>query len=136
MKSWTVSEMVNERSCYGKDRIVELWAGKPALTLREILALDIPLDDRLWVAWRPSALTDAQYEAVKIRVVTRAVTNHALTCGIPAVERWAAKWLDGSDRTDTSAARAAWAAEAAELDLQIKDVLAVLDETEAGSRAS
>ncbi len=33
------------------------------------------------------------------RIITCAVTNCALHCGIPGVERWAQQWLSGEDRT-------------------------------------
>ena len=41
------------------------------------------------------------------RIVTRAVTNHALHCGIPVVEAWAKKWLSGEDRMYNAALHAA-----------------------------
>jgi len=80
------------------------------------------------------------------RVVTRAVTTHALHCGVPAVEQWAMRWLSGENRTARAAEEAWWAAwgggaeeaargareaaRAAEYGLQVADLLAVLDAAE------
>jgi len=114
MKTWTIDEMLAERPCkeYTQERITELWAGRERLSLRDILMLDIPSSDRIWVACRPGALTDQQQAAWLERIVTRAIIHHALNCGIPTVEAWAQNWLDGTDRSNAAAA-AAWTVEAA-----------------------
>ena len=117
MKTWTVEEMVAERPCpeYTRERMAELWAGREALSLLDILDLPISTEHRVWVTCRPDAITAAQRAAWLDLMVTRAVTAHALHCGIPAVEMWARGWFDGSDRTEASACAATWAAaEAAE----------------------
>ena len=149
-KAWTVRQIQAEGACYDAKRITTLWAGREALTLWEILDLDIPAVDRLWVCWRPGALTDAQFAAVMERIVGRAVRQFALS--EPSTHDWAQRWLDGDPeaRTAAEAARvawaagAAWAAEAAwaagaawaaagaaagaaEYDRQLADVLAVLN---------
>ena len=116
MKTWTVEEMVAERPCpeYTRERMAELWAGREALTLAEILDVPIAAQDRVWVACLPAALPAAVQDAWLERIVSRAVTTHALRCGIPAVEVWAQSWLDGTDRTGAAARaaarEAAWAA--------------------------
>ena len=112
MKTWTVEEMVAERLCpeYTRERISELWAGREALTLAEILDVPIAAQDRVWVACLPAALPAAVQDAWLERIVSRAVTTHALRCGIPAVEVWAQSWLDGTDRTGAAARAAAWEA--------------------------
>lgn len=84
-----------------------------SLSLVEALSLEwVPAADRIWIATRPDVLTEEQRTAWLDVVVTRAVRAHALTCGVPAVERWAARWLSGEDRSARAAA-AAWAARAA-----------------------
>jgi len=115
MKTWTVDEMLAEHPCewYDRDRITALWAGRDALSLRDILDLDIPADERMWVACRPKALPVAIRRRWTEGIVERAVRTYALTCGVSAVERWAAQWLDGTDRTSESAAQAGEAAGAA-----------------------
>ena len=137
MKSWTVAEMKAEGPCkdYTLDRLTELWAGRDKLTLLEICDLDIPDADKMWCAFRPTALTSAQRGELLDRIVTRAVTNHALHCGAPGVEAWAQKWLNGEDRTARAAYAAAYAAyatdaaRAAERALQVADLRAVLEES-------
>jgi hypothetical protein len=59
---------------------------------------------------RPGVLTEEQTTAWLDVLVTRAVRSHALRCGVPTVEEWAARWLSGEDRTARAAAAAAWAA--------------------------
>lgn len=39
-------------ACYGDARIAELFAGREFLTLAEVMELDIPMEDRLWVVAR------------------------------------------------------------------------------------
>jgi hypothetical protein len=113
MKSWTVAQMLAEKPCgrYDKARIARLWGKRKSRTLVEILRdRRIPPADRMWPVWRKGALTKAQAKTVLDRIVTRAVTNHALRCGVPAVEAWAHGWLDGTDRSRTNAYAAAYAA--------------------------
>ena len=110
MKSWTIDEMLAERPCeeYTQERITELWAGRERLTLLEVLDLPILAKDIVWVICLRNALTPEQQAEWLERIVTRAIRNHALNCGIPTVEAWAQNWLDGTDRRSTAeAARAA-----------------------------
>src|SRR3990172_2673676 len=113
---WTVGEMLAEQPCeeYTAARIAELWAGRVALSLSEILDLNIPAKDKVWVACRPGALPTAVCRAWLKRVCDRAIRAHALECGVPPVEAWARGWLEGKDRSQAAAAAwAAWAAWAA-----------------------
>ena len=120
MTTWTIDQMLAEHPCAGYDRarITDLWAGRDAIATRDILVLDIPAVDRIWAALHDPIIRPRVVE----RIVTRAVTTHALTCGVPAVETWARRWLSGDDRTQAAAcaagaagaARAAGAAGAAE----------------------
>lgn len=107
----TVDQIMSWSPClrYPRERVEELWMGRPILGLLDILSLDIPASDRIWVATRRGVLTREQRKAWLDRVVTRAVKTHALHCGVLAVESWAAKWLSGEDRSE-AAARAAEAA--------------------------
>jgi hypothetical protein len=89
------------------------------LTPLEIAALDIPHADRVWVLLRHEVLGEHGLQVALDRIAVRTVTNHALHCRVPVVERWAQGWLDGTDRTEAAAeaaraaaARAAWAARA------------------------
>lgn len=115
MKTWTIGEILAGKPCaeYDRVRLEKLWAGRERVSLAEVLRMDIPASDRIWVACRPGALTDDQRTAWLEIVVTRAVTNHALNCGVTDVESWARKWLSGEDRSAASAAAARDAARAA-----------------------
>jgi hypothetical protein len=111
MKTWTVKQMLAEKPCpeYTPERIAQLWAGRKKLSLEEILQLDIPPKDRIWVVWRPGVLTKKQTVAI-----------HALYCGIGSLEKWEQNWLSGEDRS------AAWVPRAVEYQEQVKDVLSVI----------
>ncbi len=149
MKTWTVEQILAEDPCprYTKELLVELWAGREKVSLLDILNMPIPDADKLWGAWR--GLTEVQTKRVLEKIVTRAVTNHALNCGIREVEMWTAEWLSGlgdeksaaraaAEAAAGSAARAAWAAAAGsaaraaawaeERKLQVEDVRSVLAE--------
>jgi hypothetical protein len=77
-------------------------------------------EDAVWVATRKGFLNPTiQKQWIEI-IVSRAVREHALHCGVKGVEAWAEKWLSGEDRTADAAQAAreaawvtAWAAEAA-----------------------
>jgi len=124
MRTWTIDEMLAERPCpqYDRARITELWAGRETLSVLDTLDLDIPPADKVWVACRPGAISAQIRTAWSLQTATRAVTDHARACGVPAVEAWARAWLSGADRTAAAAREAAreaaeagaWAARAAE----------------------
>jgi hypothetical protein len=50
MKHVTVSDIMDARPCsdYPRSRVDKLWAGRESLTPREIAALEIQVQDRLW----------------------------------------------------------------------------------------
>lgn len=64
MKRLTVDDVMEMEPCsgvsgYPRERVVALWAGRDALTAREIGALDIPARDRVWVLVRMLPKHDA-----------------------------------------------------------------------------
>ncbi len=109
MRSWTVQEMLAEGPCseYTEARLTKLGAGRHRLTLLEILKLDIPVAHKVWCICRAGALTEEQSEAWLEGIVTRAITNHVIGCGIPEAEEWGPKWLSGEDRSQYTAQNAA-----------------------------
>ena len=116
MKTWTVEQMLAERPCpqYTEEALTKLWAGRGVVSLPDILNMEIPDVDKMWGSWR--GLTKKQTGLVLEKIITRAVTNHALHCGVLPVEKWADGWLSEKDRSAEAAgaaARAAWAVEAA-----------------------
>jgi hypothetical protein len=117
MKTWTVKQMLAEKPCeqYTEEVLTKLWAGCEKVSWLDIEKMDILDADKMWGAWK--GLTKKQTDLVLEKVVTRAITNHALHCGVPAVEKWAGNWLSGEDRSARAAkaaASAAWAAKAEE----------------------
>ena len=110
--SWTVDEMLAEKPCkeYTRERLEELWAGHERRDLLQILGLNIPATDKVWACCRDTPLREPWLFG---RVLTRCIRDHALNCGVSAVEQWAQRWLSGEDRSAYAAdasADAAWAA--------------------------
>jgi hypothetical protein len=120
--TFTIDQILGWKPCkdYTRKRIEELFSGRESITAEELAELDIPIEEKIWFF-----LQSEHAPEIVERIVTRAVTNHALTCGIPEVEAWAGRWMDGTDRSRESAvaaeaatwatADAAWATEAATL---------------------
>ena len=106
-------------ACYSDKRLARLF-DRP-MTLMEVLTRRdgqwkrVPAGDRLWPFFR--AASQAAQAVVANRAADRQVRAHCLHCGIKTVERWAARWLSGEDRSAAaawaSASRAARAAEEA-----------------------
>ena len=110
MRLYTIDEMMLEKPCYTRKRVAELWGERERCGALEFLDMPIPAADKIWALTLPDVLTPEQNQAWKDVCVARAVTNHALHCDIPDVERWAKAWLDGTDRTETAAWSAVWGA--------------------------
>ena len=88
LKRWTVRQMQAEGACYSVEQIRELWGMRESLSLLEILDLQIPVVDRLWVCHRPGAVPDDLYACWREIVLTRAIEKYARHCGVTAVEHW------------------------------------------------
>ncbi len=107
MKALTVSDIMALNPCYSESRVRELFGDRETVTVLEVAQAEIPPDDRVWLLLQPGVLpADVRTDATA-RIVTRAVTSHALHCGNTAVEEWARGWLDGTDRSQ-AAAESAW----------------------------
>jgi hypothetical protein len=119
MKTLTPQQIVDLKPCrgYNLQQVTELFDNKKSLTYLEILNIDkIPPWDIVWVFCQPGILDrDIRDQWTEI-IVTRAVTNYALHCGIDTVEKWAKSWLSGMDRTGVSANIAGDAAYSASAD--------------------
>jgi hypothetical protein len=100
MKTLTVTDIMAMDPCsdYTREVVEQLWSGRGVLSVLEILDLDIPARDRLWAVLREEVLGTELYRAFGHACADRVVERHALHCGIPEVERWAARWLSGEDR--------------------------------------
>jgi len=101
--TFTIDQILRWKPCeyYHRKRIEGLFSGRESITAEELAELDIPIEDKIWVF-----LHTKHAPEITERIVTRAVTNHALTCGLPEVETWAKRWLDGTDRSEAAAAAA------------------------------
>ena len=110
MKSWTIDELLAERPCaaYTRAHTAKQFGRRTRMTLLQILnCRSVPVADRLWVAWLPSALSLTQRKEVGERIVMRTVRKYALPC--PETHVWAKAWLLGQDRTAPAAPRGAGA---------------------------
>jgi hypothetical protein len=116
MKSLTPKQIVDLKPCegYNLEQVTELFDNKKSVTYLEILDTDkVPLEDIVWLFCQPNVLsTNIKKQWMEV-IVTRAVTNYALNCGIDNVEEWAKNWLSGKDKTFNAARNAADAAHAA-----------------------
>jgi hypothetical protein len=113
MKTLTPQQIVDLKPCrgYNLQQVTELFDNKKSLTYLEILDTDkIPLEDIIWVFCQFTMLDDDIRNQWLEVIVTRAVTNHALHCGVDDVEKWAKNWLSGDNRTAVAARAAAEAA--------------------------
>jgi hypothetical protein len=110
----TVAKLRKWGQCHTDEWAEERFAGRKSLSLATILRMEsVTPEDRVWVCCQPGVMTVEQRAAWLERIVVRAVTAHALHCGVPTVEAWAARWLSGEDRSEDAAGAAAWAAWAA-----------------------
>ena len=128
-KTWTVAGMMTEGPCYTRARVQELWGRRKSLSLRQILTLKIPARDRMWVVWRPSAVTLTQRNTILERIVTRAVRTHAGRNAYAAAAAAAAAYAAAAAAAADAAAADAYAYAAArekEYVRQIEDTKAVL----------
>jgi len=110
MKTLTVDDVMAYEPCYTRERVEELFAGRTEMTIREICAVDVRAKDRVWLLTQDGVLDADMRDKWITMIVTRAITNHALHCDIPEVERWAENWLSGADRSSDAARAAARAA--------------------------
>jgi len=116
MTTYTIAAVQSMRPCqptYTTSYLTDLFAGRETVTILDVFDAPIPDADKVWFAVQPGVITKMQIDEFLERTVTRAVTNHALHCGVPEVEEWAKKWLSGEDRSARAAYAAARAAYAA-----------------------
>jgi len=127
MTRWTVADVMAQSPCYDKARVRELWAGREALSVVDVLDLDIPVADRLWAAWRMVEGTP-EGERARVAMLTRVITAYALPH--PSTRSWAEAWLSGADQSSAAAwaaSDARGAARAAECDAQVADLRAACE---------
>jgi hypothetical protein len=116
MKTLTPKQIVDLKPCegYNLKQITKLFGNKKSMTYLEILNTNkIPPWDIVWVFCRSTVLDDDIRNQWLEVIITRAVTNYALHCGVDDVEEWAQNWLNGVDRTTEAAVNAEAAADEA-----------------------
>jgi hypothetical protein len=146
----TVEEIVKHKPCWKLgDGSYDLDAIRAVvgdgITLLDLLrkageqGCRLTYDDAVWVATREGFLDPTIRQQWIEIIVTRAVREHTLHCGVKEVEEWAKKWLSGEDRTAARAAREAaraaaraeaaraWSAWAAERKQQVEDLIGLLE---------
>lgn len=76
MKRLSVDDVMSMGPCddYPRARVVKLWAGREALTAREIGALGIPATDRVWVLAR--MLSDREARLWACDIAEAALARH------------------------------------------------------------
>jgi hypothetical protein len=99
--------------CYEQERIKELFAGRDFLSVEDILALDIPPEDRFWALARTHFTTERVLRLTACRCAERALSTakDPDPRSIHAVEV-AKRYAEGT-ATKLELASAAWEAEAA-----------------------
>jgi len=125
MTTYTIAAVRAMRPCqptYTTSYLTDLFAGRETVTILDVFDAPIPDADKVWFAVQPGVITKMQIDEFLERTVTRAVTNHALHCGVPEVEEWAKKWLSGEDRSARAAYAAARAADVADAGARAADV--------------
>lgn len=91
-------------SYYCDKNLDRLLKGKDSISWKDMLESDVSAKDKIWLATRPDTLLPLEMQKQLADVVAdRAVKNHCLSCGIKSAETWAKSWLDGTDRSKSSA---------------------------------
>ena len=111
-KAVTIDQVMDWQPCegYSREFVTRLFAGREQLTARDIVALEIPAEDRLWALLHPEFLTDAQMHALACDYAEQVVH----LCGDDPRPRAAIEakraWLRGeiSDGDLAAAWAAAW----------------------------
>ena len=111
-KKWTVGAVLEYHPChcYGEKEITALWAGRKALSLREILGLEIPAQDRMWFVCQKGVLSRQRHERLFVRIAGRAIRRALDSPVTDRWRQWAEDWLSGKDRSAKAATEEAKAA--------------------------
>jgi hypothetical protein len=122
MRSVTVDQVLSWEPCedYTRERIEELFAGKEAVNVHDVLAMDISDSDKLWAALREEFIPAETLHEFACRVAENALLKERKAGREPDARSWKAlevkrKWLKGeaTDSELAAAREAAWAAWAA-----------------------
>ena len=144
MKSVTIDQVMAWEPCsdYPRKLVEELAAGRTEITAPEIVSLEIPAEDRLWMLLHNEFLTDAQMYELACRFAEAALKKERDAGSEPDVRSWAAieakrKWLNGEITDNELAAAVANArnvARAAASTVEVVAWAATLDDARAAAR--
>ena len=83
IKMYTIDDILalQPSDIYDEDRLVKLWAGREAISLREILELTIPIDDRDWVIPRlvPNSVVTVKWAHLRAHEAKKHAASAAAT---------------------------------------------------------
>jgi len=123
---YTIEDILKLEPCkeYTKEKLEELWKGKKTLSRRDILKLNIPIDDRNWVIPMlvsvDTVVEWAQYcaDTAKKHASTNAAARYADAAGYADAARYAAaaRYADAAGYAARSAAAKSAAAARATAD--------------------
>ena len=115
----TVRQTMNNSlgSALAKTIAANHFNGGKRITVKDFLTFEeVSAEDKIFTVACPDLISNDVLHTFVETVADKAVTNFCLTCGIEAVEDWAKRWLNGSDRSWSSAWAASEAAEESDLD--------------------
>ena len=102
----TLKRVIAFGPCHSAETIRAWYPDRKRVRLRTVLRDDrIEYDDKIWIAAR--AIQRPAFEEWLELVVERAIRRVVGRSGCPAWEAWAARWLDGTDRSAKAAGAAA-----------------------------
>ena len=115
MQAVTVDQVLSWEPCddYTPERVTELFAGRETVTALDILAMDIPPDDKLWAVCREELIPAATLHEFACRCAEAALMREREAGREPDTRSWAAieakrAWLRGE--IDSEQLSVAWAA--------------------------
>jgi len=99
IKMYTIDDILVLQPCdiYDEDRLVKLWAGREVISLREILELDIPIDDRNWVMPRliPNSVVAVKWAHLGAHEAKKHAANTARSAEYAPAAQYAATKATG-----------------------------------------
>jgi len=99
----TIDKVKTLGPCYTTARIKSIAGSRKSMTLMEILDLDIPANDRVWVV--SQLLPEKSRIKFAVSCAERAIRTAYAGASVDW-QIWADQWLSGEDRSAASSARA------------------------------
>lgn len=111
----TVDQVMSYGPCYKAEKIEALFAGREAIALHDVAEMDIPGKDKVWLFCQKDVLSVGAMRKWLETIVTRAIKTALAVYNEPRYVKLAENWLNGNDRSVSTARAAsdAYAADAA-----------------------